>query len=370
MCLTAWFAPQDGGKNEDCCDFGGALFELRAHLSVCGFVEVACPNEGCALTNIRRHHLARHASDQCQHRPTACANEGCGVVLPLSRFTAHRLTCPHKLVYCPLRLLGCIDCGCTGRIARRDVEEHETSPANQLKLRDALASQVQRLKQELGEQQSSQNGLQTHLNLSTCPDAAVVEDWISKAGGVDSAEHAVIHKQLRIRNWVKGENWSTHHIAFEFAKLTQAKSKLPFVLHSTEQRLASMSGRRSDQGSDTYVQCTLEKTFEDPGIALYSSVFRSDLEMKSSALVFRFGRQAPIETEFVRGPDQKMWMSSKEFKECIARPSSRARCRRPPRSRAWRRGSSCAPWPSWTPPGPFRRRWTCATRTGRRGSSP
>ena len=125
------------------CDWMGELNSVEEHLSpgvsksvarACQFETVVCPNEGCKEEVIRRD-LAYHQNEVCRYRqveceyckdyrstyddvttthspncparPVDCPN-GCGEVnLPRAQLDEHLEKCPHQLIDCDFKSVGC-----------------------------------------------------------------------------------------------------------------------------------------------------------------------------------------------------------------------------------------------------------------------
>jgi hypothetical protein len=130
------------------CAWSGKLKDRPAHLTMCDFAVVNCPNVGCALLGIGRRNLGDHTA-VCAFRPVSCQH--CATRLGFCNLAAHEKTCPmasvvcacgvsmrreqlqgHKSSTCPLGLTECPfeKWGCKVKnIKRRDYAAHQTDAA-------------------------------------------------------------------------------------------------------------------------------------------------------------------------------------------------------------------------------------------------
>ncbi|KAJ1481358.1 hypothetical protein T484DRAFT_1807676 [Baffinella frigidus] len=123
------------------CWWKGRVGGLAAHLRLCGWAPVQCPNEDCTESPLRKdlpkhdatceHALVgcRHCSTQmarrslaeheglCLHAKVECPNEGCSVQHARRSMNVHRDTCPHEEVSCPYPR-------CDARLPREDLDAH------------------------------------------------------------------------------------------------------------------------------------------------------------------------------------------------------------------------------------------------------
>ena len=123
------------------CRWRGCVGGLATHLGECEWAPVACPNEGCTESPLRRasalhaetckhrmfkcvrcseqmtsRTLARHEGS-CPQVKVECKNEGCSVKHARAAMNMHRAECQHEEVTCPCP-------GCDARLLRREVTAH------------------------------------------------------------------------------------------------------------------------------------------------------------------------------------------------------------------------------------------------------
>lgn len=76
------------------CDWKGILSDMEEHFDVCGYVAVACTNEGCDVTCIRKA-LDKHRL-KCDYGITNCSFKGCGKGMLLHELTDHKEQCQFR----------------------------------------------------------------------------------------------------------------------------------------------------------------------------------------------------------------------------------------------------------------------------------
>ena len=106
---------QERGKNEEGCQWRGALDCRKTHLKgECEYtITTSCSNIGCSTTAARGSMAAHDAV--CQHKIIECAHEGCGKELIRRDMLIHDGFCPQKASTC---------CLCDSVVKRKNMEEH------------------------------------------------------------------------------------------------------------------------------------------------------------------------------------------------------------------------------------------------------
>ncbi|KAG8450817.1 hypothetical protein GDO86_003184 [Hymenochirus boettgeri] len=98
--------------SEEGCRWSGQIKQLQAHLNICVFNVIPCPNR-CSTKLIRRD-LPEHIQHDCPKRKVRC--EFCGADFTGEAYEDHQGCCPQESVYCENK--------CGARMMRRVLSQH------------------------------------------------------------------------------------------------------------------------------------------------------------------------------------------------------------------------------------------------------
>ena len=150
------------------CQWTGELQLLEVHLTNCGFALLPCPNQckdGDKIHELMRKDIENHKRKECPRRQyecphckesgeykerttthlkvcpskkIPCPNNGCTATIPRCKVSQHREKCSFELVTCKYT-----DIGCTEKVFRKNLEEHQNDNQQHLQLAIDTVNQMQ-----------------------------------------------------------------------------------------------------------------------------------------------------------------------------------------------------------------------------------
>ena len=306
----------------DGCKWTGELRSLEAHLTVCDFSFIPCPNQ-CSdfsgkivkvlvkelkkhkLICPRRQHMCRHCKEvgefadittfhlqKCPNLKVTCPNTSCRKRVFRRDVTNHRKECLFEEVPCKYARIGC-----NARVPRREREEHESNAEQHLQL---AVDTVSDLKSKLDEQQAVIFMLKNFNKVKSDKKCVSFRPFYTSPGGYKMRIKVCVSGVLRCENHVyvsatllPGENDDNLPWPFTGTVVVELLNQLEDANHHVEHIVYNRESRSSLRPYDMKADSASIYNWFITQTALNYNAAEHRQYLKDDCLCFRIRVMAP-----------------------------------------------------------------------------